>query len=308
MALLGPRFIGDTPAQAAFDALRTVLQQRHRGDVQCLLFYGSCLRSGDLFEGLVDLWVVVGDYHRAHPSALAAMANRALPPNVYYLQLPVHGRTVRCKYAVFSAAQLAELASPRCLESYVWGRLCQPVAIAWAADDAALDAARAVLRQAARTFLEAVLPCVPERGTLQQLWEHGLQLSYATELRTEGTGRAAALVAHGIAHYAALARELAPELQPGLRLEGDSYARTCDAAQRRRAFGRWRRRRVQGKLLSILRLLKARFTFEGGLDYIAWKLERHSGRRVEIPERVRRWPLVFVWGLMWRLYREGFFK
>jgi hypothetical protein len=308
MTLLGPRFIGDTPAQAALEALGAALQQRHRGDVQCLLFYGSCLRSGDLFEGLVDLWVVVRDYRSAHPSRLAALANRALPPNVYYLQLPLHGRIVRCKYAVFSAAQLAERAAPGCLESYVWGRLCQPVAIAWAADDAALEGARAVLREAARSFLLAVLPCVPACGTLTQLWECGLQLSYATELRTEGGGRAAELVTHGSAHYAALTRELAPELQPGLRLDGDTYATAFDAAERHRALGRWRRRRVQGKLLSVLRLLKALFTFEGGLDYIAWKLERHSGRRVEIPERVRRWPLLFVWGLMWRLYREGFFK
>ena len=35
--------------------------------------------------------------------------------------------------------------------------------------------------------------------------------------------------------------------------------------------------------LSVLRLLKALFTFEGGLDYIAWKLERHSGQRIEVP-------------------------
>ena len=65
---------------------------------------------------------------------------------------------------------------------------------------------------------------------------------------------------------------------------------------------------VQGKLLSILRLTKALFTFEGGLDYIAWKLERHSGQPIEIPPRVRRWPLVFVWGFMWKLYRRGVFR
>jgi hypothetical protein len=58
----------------------------------------------------------------------------------------------------------------------------------------------------------------------------------------------------------------------------------------------------------VLRLLKALFTFDAGFDYIAWKLERHSGRKVEIPERVRRYPLIFVWGLMWKLYREGIFR
>jgi hypothetical protein len=58
----------------------------------------------------------------------------------------------------------------------------------------------------------------------------------------------------------------------------------------------------------VLRLLKALFTFECGLDYIAWKLERHSGQRIEIPDRVRRWPLVFSWGFFWKLYRRGVFR
>jgi hypothetical protein len=93
-----------------------------------------------------------------------------------------------------------------------------------------------------------------------------------------------------------------------LRIEDQEYVTEIDAATRRAARRHWCRRRLQGKLLSVLRLLKALFTFEGGLDYIAWKLERHSGPRVEIPERVRRWPLIFVWGLVWRLYRQGVFK
>ena len=45
----------------------------------------------------------------------------------------------------------------------------------------------------------------------------------------------------------------------------------------------WGLRRAQGKLLSIMRLIKALLTFEGGLDYIAWKLERHSGEEIIIP-------------------------
>ena len=57
-----------------------------------------------------------------------------------------------------------------------------------------------------------------------------------------------------------------------------------------------------------MRLVKALFTFEGGLDYIAWKLERHSGQVVEIPERVRRRPLLHIWGFAWQLRRRGVFK
>jgi hypothetical protein len=70
----------------------------------------------------------------------------------------------------------------------------------------------------------------------------------------------------------------------------------------------WSLRKGQGKLLSITRLVKALFTFEGGLDYIAWKLERHSGESVVIPDKVRRAPLIYMWGFFWNLYRRGVFK
>ena len=76
----------------------------------------------------------------------------------------------------------------------------------------------------------------------------------------------------------------------------------------RMAGSTWRLRRAQGKLLSILRLVKALFTFEGGLDYIAWKLERHSGEEVKIPDKVRQAPLLYMWGFFWGLYRRGIFK
>lgn len=60
--------------------------------------------------------------------------------------------------------------------------------------------------------------------------------------------------------------------------------------------------------MSIMRLVKALFTFEGGLDYIAWKLERHSGEKIVIPDTVRRAPLIYLWGFFWGLYRRGIFK
>jgi hypothetical protein len=55
-------------------------------------------------------------------------------------------------------------------------------------------------------------------------------------------------------------------------------------------------------------LMKASFTFQGGIDYIAWKLERHTGIPVEVSPRVRRHPLIYGWGMLWRLYRRGVFR
>jgi hypothetical protein len=65
---------------------------------------------------------------------------------------------------------------------------------------------------------------------------------------------------------------------------------------------------LQGKVLSFLRLCKAAITFSGGLDYLLWKIKRHSGVYIE-PTRVqRKYPLVFIWPLLWRLYRQGAFR
>lgn len=306
--LFGPAWQAQPDARAAMDALVAALRQRHGDSIEAVVFYGSSLRSGDLFDGLVDLYVIVNGYRAAHRGRLAALANALLPPNVYYLQTACGARTVRCKYAVLSQADLRRATSMRWFESYVWGRFCQPVALAWQASDAAAAAVRRCLREACLTFLRRALPALPERGSVSALWRDGLALSYRTELRAEGGDRAAQLVTAFAAHYAAVTRELAPSLPETIRLDGDNYASHCNPAQRLLARSAWRLRTVQGKLLSVLRLLKALFTFEGGLDYIAWKLERHSGQAVVIPERVRRHPLLFVWPFMLELRRRGVFR
>jgi hypothetical protein len=65
---------------------------------------------------------------------------------------------------------------------------------------------------------------------------------------------------------------------------------------------------VQGKILSVLRLLKASFTFDGGLPYLVWKIERHSGVKVAITPFMRRFPRLGAIGTLWRTWRLGGFR
>ena len=53
------------------------------------------------------------------------------------------------------------------------------------------------------------------------------------------------------------------------------------------------------------RLAKATLTFTGGVDYILWKVERHSGVRLEVSPFLRRHPLLALCSLSLRLYRRG---
>jgi hypothetical protein len=296
------------PEHPALCALVDSLRTRYSDCARAILFYGSCLRGGDPFDGLVDLYLVVADYRCANSGRLGALWNRLLPPNVFYTEVRFGDRLVRCKYAILSERDLRVGTSTRWFHSYLWGRFSQPTAIAWARDETTRRAVATHLAQAVVTMLRRALPAVAPRGPVPALWQQALALSYATELRPESSRRAAQLTTVNADYYRQVTALAAPLLGGALACADDQYH--AGLPERRRRLGRigWRLRTVQGKLLSLARLCKALFTFEGGLDYIAWKLERHSGQPVEIPARVRRYPLLFVWALVWRLYRRGVFR
>jgi hypothetical protein len=307
-----PTIKGPDPAESpALAALLEQLKSRHPGTLGFLL-YGSCLRGGDIFDGLLDLYLVCDNYRDALGNPAAALANALLPPNVYYAEQALSDRVLRCKYAVLSLADLRRCTGPTRFESYFWGRFAQPTAIVATADDSSDAALQACLVNAARTFMERTIPALPTAGAVTALWCEGLALSYATELRTERPGRSRELVDNDRAFYESSTRALADSLEFPLSVYHDGgallYRAEPGSLRQRMARPAWLLRRFQGKLLSVARLVKGLFTFAGGLDYIAWKLERHSGQQVVIPDRVRRWPLVFMWGFFWRLYRRGVFK
>ena len=297
------------PAHPALAFLVDELVARHGECVAGVLFYGSCLRSGDPFDGLVDLYLVVDDYRCANKGRLRAFWNRVLPPNVFYAEFPYEQHTVRCKYAVLSRTDLQKGTSKRWFHSYLWGRFSQPTAIARTRDTALAREISVCLAQAVITFLDRTLPCVAETGDIESLWTQALGLSYRAEMRPESSGRAGELAQANRDGYLRVTRAAAPALAPPLEVDADGhYSAQAKAVRQRLCRMGWRLRSVQGKLLSVARLLKALFTFEGGLDYAAWKLERHSGQHIEVPERVRRYPLIFIWGLFWDLYRRGIFR
>ncbi|UCC57210.1 MAG: hypothetical protein JSU75_05645 [Gammaproteobacteria bacterium] len=302
----------DVPDSPALQALLQGLRQEHGKAVNGILFYGSCLRSGNPLDGLVDLYLLVDSYPAFYTGKLRALANWLLPPNVFYTERQTTAGIVRAKYAVLSSTDLESGCSRKWFHSYLWGRFCQPTALAWHRDEASRTHINACREAAVRTFLERVLPRLPESGSIRDLWQQGLQLSYAAELRVEKSGRAAELADAASGYYVAATRKAVSSLRYPLRIEGDGkeamYHANIGTASRLVSRISWPARQVQGKILSVLRLLKALFTFEGGLDYLAWKLERHSGQPVEIPERVRRYPLIFIWGLFWQLYRRGIFR
>ncbi|MFK7974712.1 MAG: hypothetical protein AB8C02_01160 [Halioglobus sp.] len=298
-------------------ALLNQLQNRLHNKVCSTLVYGSCLRSGDIYDGLLDLYLICDNYRDAYRHRGLAAANWLLPPNVFYAQqkcatADAAGPTLRAKVTVISLRDFQRGCSTAWFESYIWGRFAQPTLILQARDADIRAAVETALMSAAYTLLVRALPTLPSTGKVTALWEDALSLSYATELRTERSGRAAELAHSAVDFYCAMTKTHASALNLELsnhENNGDLYYQHTVSRTRRTAskLG-WGLRRIQGKVFSIARLVKALFTFEGGLDYIAWKLERHSGETVEIPPKVRKHPLLYLWPFFWGLYQRGIFK
>lgn len=287
-------------------ALGEVLRERFGRRAQAVLFYGSCRRAGDDTGGIVDLYVLVDNYDAARANFLSALANRLLAPNVYYLEVPNAGCTARAKYAVVTLDQF-ERGTTGWFHPYLWGRFAQPCGLLFAADDQVRRRVVRALAGAVTTFAVRTLPRLPAEFDAETLWTHGLQLTYAAELRSERPERAHILYTESAPELQALTQAVSQSLGWSLARSG-RYANPSTWNDRwSSAFG-WTARRVQGKVLSVLRLLKASFTFDGGLSYLAWKIERHSGVALQITPFMRRHPRLGAIGAFWRTWRRGGFR
>jgi hypothetical protein len=207
---------------------------------------------------------------------------------------------------------------PRTLQVYWWGRFSQPCLLVHARDAAVKSAVTIALTQAVATFIARALPLVPSEFRADELWQAGLAACYGTELRTERPGNARTLVKLTGERCETMTRAAMVHAGPlsmpigDMRVSGAHtdtlYRSSVTQSERRWSRFVWAVRRVQGKTLHLLRLMKGAFTFDGGVDYLLWKIERHSGVRVEPSARVRRHPLIFGWGTLWKLRRLGAFR
>jgi hypothetical protein len=157
------------------------------------------------------------------------------------------------------------------------------------------------------TFLESTLPALGS-GVVnaEAIWTNGLSRTYAAELRPERETRARQLVQLNLDEYSRLTVCAAPALAGKLEvLHGGNYHCVIDAAAHRRSLWGWRLRRWQGKVLSVLRLSKAAFTFHDSISYAAWKIERHTGVCVEVTPMLRRHPVLWGFKVSWQLLRRG---
>ncbi len=248
-------------------AMAEAIRSRHH-NVQAVLAYGSTLRGVATADTLMDFYVLTATLADVSPNIISRAGAALLPPNVYYAECSVNGQTFRAKYAVLTLARFAR--KMRVGNPYFWARFAQPTALILAADAAAEAAVAEAVAQALRTGWARALALHPQ-GPAAAQWSALFAETYRTELRPEGQNRPGSIVTAWPDYYDEAARLMA------------------DVAPHAVA---WPLRRLEGKLLTMLRLAKAGFTFAGGADYIVWKIERHSGAKITLTDWQRRHPLI----------------
>jgi hypothetical protein len=269
------------PVDPRIAAMAEAVAARHGAASRAVLFYGSCLREKQLNGLMLDFYLIVSDYASAYDKAWLAKANALIPPNVFPFQ---HDR-LAAKFAVLSEADFYRLNGPETRNVSVWARFAQPSRLVWAADETARDAAIRAVSRAAPTLLAAAGRVEGEAGL--DWWRRAFALTYSAELRAERKGRAGSVIDADISRYQRFSPAVIAAIDP--RFPG----------------GGWGRRRIEGKLLSMLRLAKASATYVGGAEYIAWKINRHAGTAIELKPWQKRHPLLAAISLLPRLLRSG---
>lgn len=267
-------------------AMAGALAAQYPQAARAVLFYGSCLREANLDGLMLDFYLIVSDYPAAYGKSWLARANRLIPPNVF----PFEHHGLIAKYAVLSEADFALLNSIDADNVSVWARFAQPSRLLWAADDLARQRAIVAVAQAAPTLLALARPMAAGQGDALALWRTGFTLTYNAELRAEKTGRSLSIVDADPDRYRRIGEAALADGLP---------TAPADAA------AHWRSLQRRGKRLSVIRLAKASFTYAGGIDYLAWKINRHAGTQIAIKPWQRRWPLLGAVTLLPRLFRGG---
>lgn len=288
------------PADAAAYKVVEAIRAEHGDAVRAVLFYGSCRRAAQP-DGVLDFYILVDDYHSYHRNLFRSLINRLLPPDVSFLragdaaaghdfQQGGGAPGIAAKITVISCDQFARRVRPDAIDTTLWARFTQPSSLLYAADESAKCQVLAALMMAVRTACGWAVKCGPAASSSALFWGQLFSMTYGAELRVERGNRPQLIYDNDVDYYDGIFNALELDL-PRTRINP--------------APGAWAFRRMAGKVLSVLRLCKAAFTFKGGVDYLLWKIERHSGAALTLRPWQYRHPILAAPQLLYRLLRQG---
>jgi hypothetical protein len=283
-----------------------------------IVFFGSRRTGAALANAwsAYDLFVVVEGYRAFYDSlrragltgkrpGLLAAVSGWLPPTQCSLRFEAEG--VHVKASVIRYDTWRRETSARRRDHFCIGRLCQPTRVVHSRDEDARRLLLQGLESAHRETWSWARPWLPPTFDAEAYGLSVLRTSMGWEIRPEPAGRADALWEAQrdvqIPVFEALLQELAEraEVAPvSGRPRTFTPARPVGPAERFRLELYFRRSMAR----ATSRWLKHTVTFEGWLDYILRKAGRHTGEAIELTDRERRWPRVFLWARLFRYLRE----
>ena len=286
------------------------------GTLDGLIFFGS-RRTGaarsNAFSAY-DLFVIVGAYRPFYeamsraglsgkgPGALS-LVSHWLPPTQYSLRL--EGSPVHVKGSVIRTDTFHRETSRRRHDHFCIGRLFQPSRILYARDEDTRAALVDDLTSAHAATWQWSRPWLPSVFDAGEYGRNALVVSMSWEVRPEPAGRAEALWAaqekEQTPVFEALLSDLAAsgEVVPAPRMRSWSAVQSVGDMEALRLKLYFRRSMAR----STARWLKHVVSFEGWVDYLVRKANRHAGEPHELSARERRWPLVFLWPRVFRYLR-----
>ena len=303
------------PAEAL--TLATAIRQRHGAAVTAILFYGSCLRTRNVEDGVLDFYVLVDSYRAAYSSLALRWLNALLPPNVFYLEGRGGQKTMRAKYAVIANDDFARAATLRSIPAIIWARFCQPVRLVYLRDEQSRPVLVHSLVESAMTMVTRALALLPVSGDVvrfqpEALWQQGFVETYKTEFRAERLETIQQLYRAAPDRYDRVALEAlrALERRGLLHVDSEDFPLCVSIAVRQHRLLRrsWRMRRSLAKALYAVRLLKSAITYTDWFPYVLWKLERHTRVHIEPSKQQRKHPFLLGGPLILKLLLKGNFR
>jgi hypothetical protein len=304
-----------------------------RDQVVAIVLYGSCLSADTRKTGaFFDFFVIVDSYRDYFARTAHAMVGPVLPPSVFYTVFDGHaprdagdtrdtgdtGGALRCKYNVISRAQFIEETGPGASDIHTLGRFSKRVGLVHARDEASRQLVLSRIESAMRTVLGLTLTRLGSSFGFEELLLAQMGISYEGEHRVKEASKVRALLEAERAYYqAAYGALVAERVQtgelrrtatgadgPDLELEQPGAGAPAHEAARVATERFLARSRVRG----VCRWPKYVLTVDNWVEIVLDKLERHNGVRLELTPLQRRYPLVFGWGHLARLLREGLIR
>ena len=276
------------------------------GSVRAVLLYGSQLHGARPGRHSAFDFVVLVDQYRAfyraqanagelhRPVWLMTALARVLPPNTIAFA-PDSGLAGIAKCLIVSVRDFERALGPRASDHFLLGRLVQRVHTLWARSEADAAWVGSQLAAARAGVLTWMVPYLDEAVDAAGLGRRLLEVCYRGEFRPEAEDRAHRIFETQADHFrdtflSVLERGVA---SGAMAREGDRYrpSTPVSSAERRR----WRRHFRRSKTRATLRWFKHTVTFANWLPYVVRKVERHTGRTIELTRLERTLPLIFLW-------------